>query len=226
MEKIKPIINRELNLTEYQYKGLLLEIATYLALKQLGIEPKPLHNPFDNEYAKDQHLKVDLIFIHEGKLFGIECKNLSVRSHVNMEFIKKEVVDRFTNTDLPFDKKLVVFGKCNYQDAIPEEYDVIELQYQVEYNNLEQSIAILSELLKSHLKAHNLCRVKPKLSSNSVTDCNSRVESLHGVNTYNNKRVQLQRIDAKLKKEWKRLILENRGVEILDSVDQLEGWIK
>lgn len=198
MEKIKPIINKELNLTDYQYKGILLEVTTYLALKRLGIEPYPLHNPFNNDYAKDQHLKVDLIFIHDGKLYGVECKNLSERSHVSMDFIDKEIIKRFSNTGLPFDCQLVIFGLCNYtQVGIPEDFSIIELGYQVNFYNIEQTIDVLTNLLKTYInKPTTLSPNKPKLSCNTP---NNHVDSIILLHGYKRKKRRLDRIDKKLK---------------------------
>jgi hypothetical protein len=179
-------------LTEYQYKGLLLEVATFLALRQLGIEPVPLHNPFDDGYAKDQHLKVDLIFVYNGRLFGVECKNLSNRSHVSLDFIEREIIERFANTDLPFYEKLIVFGVCNYnQVGIPKEYSVIELGYQVDLCNIEHAISSLAEYIKVKLE-------KPKLSSNSLDNPVDSSILLHG---YKTNKQKLSRIDKKLKKK-------------------------
>ncbi|MDW8023027.1 MAG: hypothetical protein RMJ15_04750, partial [Nitrososphaerota archaeon] len=77
-------------ITKYQCKGMLLEIATFYALVELGIRPIPLHNPFDDDYARDQHLGIDMIFRHKGLTFGVECKNLNRRwDWSNEDFVNK-----------------------------------------------------------------------------------------------------------------------------------------
>ena len=160
-------VRKNLKLTDYQYTGLLLEIATFLALENLGVEPIPLHNPHDNDYAKDQHLKVDLIFIYENLLFGVECKNFSSRSHVSYEFIEKEVESRFKNTGLPFAKKVLVFGVLSFRiiQSLPQEYDLIKLGYQVAaHNDMKGAIEDLTRLFKDYLLSIKTLLDKKKLN--------------------------------------------------------------
>ena len=90
MEKLKDL-KEEHKITGNQFKGILLEIATYQALEHLGIKPIPLHNPFNKDYVKDYHLGIDLIFYHNNLLFGVECKNLSPKGYLAKEWIKQEI---------------------------------------------------------------------------------------------------------------------------------------
>lgn len=140
-------------LTENQIKGLFLEIATFLALQNLGIQPQALHNPFSEEYAEDQHLMVDLIFIHDNLCFGVECKNFSSKSHVGVEFMEKEVIGRFENCRLPFAKRVIVFGVLSFRmiQSLPEEYDIIKLGYQVRLENINEAIRDMTKQFRLYL---------------------------------------------------------------------------
>jgi hypothetical protein len=195
-------------LTEYQHKGLLLEVATFLALKKLGIHPYPLHNPFTSEYANDQHLKVDLIFIFQNQLIGVECKNYSYRSHIGVEFWDEEVFSRFDNTDLPFYKKIVLFGVTNFRGTnyIPREYDILTLGYQVNEENFKAAISDLAIRFSIYLD-----KLIPKIARKSVPSSaqsklllskgdSSIVYSLHGyTKNYKANKVKLDRIDKRLR---------------------------
>jgi hypothetical protein len=191
MEKIKPIMNKELKLTEYQYKGLLLEAATFVALSKLGIQPVPLHNPMDNDYANDQHLKVDLIFIHDNKLFGVECKNFSSHSHVGYDFLDKEVLGRFDNVDLPFYRKIIVFGVLIFKTTndIFDGYDVLRLGYQVDFTTMNEAINDLTKAFKVYLN-----KLNPNPNSQKKPTDNTILYM-----GYKKNKVKLNRINNKLR---------------------------
>jgi hypothetical protein len=217
------MIGKNLNLTRNQYDGLLLESATFSALKNLGVQPEPLHNPFDNRYAEDQHLSVDLIFTHNKRLYGIECKNLGHSSRVNSKFIQKEIVDRFNYAEIAFDGKVLVFGACHCKASIPNEFSVISLDYKVTFENYEDSIRILTKLLGQHL--NTMDEVSPnnlKSSPTYLIDYNSSIDMIHGVNPYLARKRKLNRIDTKLRKKWLKLIYQGK-VELV--YGDLEGWI-
>ena len=188
------VIMRRANLTKKQAQGLILEVVTYQVLVDLGIKPAPLHNPFGKEYAKDQHLEVDLIFIYDGNLYGVECKNLSCRSNIDRKFIEEEVDSRFINASLPFDKKVIVLGVKNLKDAsIPSEYDVLELGYQVTPQNFGEAIHDLKSLFNDYLKQNN-----PKSSSSGINKLATNGKLLYG---YRKNKQKLGRVDKKLRRQ-------------------------
>jgi hypothetical protein len=159
-------------------------------------------------------------------LYGVECKNLGHSSHVNLEFIQREIIDRFNYTKIFFDRKILVFGTCHCNKvSIPDEYSVIVLGYKVNFENQKETIEILTELLGQHIDSmEKVSRVNPKSSSNNLIDCNNRLEYLHGYNTYNSKRKKLHRIDSKLRKKWNKLIYQGNVLH-LDSMNNLDGWV-
>lgn len=155
-------------ITEYQAIGLFLEIPTYEALREIGIRPYALHNPFNKDYAKDQHLGVDLIFIYNGLLYGVECKNLSfksVRNEVDYKWIDEEIIDRFDTYDSNFnrnnriDRRVIVISHSpkvlyNRLESDPR-YIILEVGYQAQYGNSDDVKVRITNLFSGLLYSKN-----------------------------------------------------------------------
>jgi hypothetical protein len=193
-------LRREKKITDNQYIGLLLEIATYLALRDLGIQPNPLHNPFDEKYVKDQHIHVDLIFIHYNLLYAVECKNLSPKwSWRDKDWVYEEVIYRFDNLeeDYHIDRKILVIshGKNSVRKYIPSDYEIIELGYQIQkIKEIYLSKQILQKKLKIALFREN--------SYNSILSTPQGYVLAH--RDYLRAKQTLRYIERKLKRDQKR----------------------
>lgn len=185
LEKLK----EENKITENQYKGILLEIATYQALRELGIQPIPLHNPFDEEYAKDYHLGVDLIFYHNGLLCGVECKNLCPKGYLTKEWINEEIVERFENITsiVSIDVRIVVTShyKNTLLEYLGNDYSILQLGFQMKS---------LEDIMYATFTTKNLF-----LSLFKQNRYNTILEPIHGYKNYYGK---LRYIRKKLLDEW------------------------
>jgi len=153
-------------LTKNQLKGLILEIATFLALKLLNIQPIPLHNPFNESYSRDYHLFVDLIFFNDGLLYAVECKNLSPKNNYwkNKLWIEDEIVSRFKNLerDTEIDVKVIVTSYYRRaMDILKPEYTILELGHEVDTSNIHESIFSLKRLFLSLITENRQkCNIK------------------------------------------------------------------
>jgi len=141
-------------ITENQAKGMILEISTYIALRNLGIFPIPLHNPFNENYACDNHLSIDLIFYYKNKLYGIECKNISPNwNGINREWIDREIINRFSRLKHLFDIDFKIVVTSVHKDLmlkyLPEEYKILEVGYQAYPENIVKLIFSLVKLISS-----------------------------------------------------------------------------
>ena len=142
-------------ITEDQAKGIFLEVPVYMTLLNLGIQPTPLKNPYNEEYPIEYHLTIDHLFYHKGLLFGDECKNLSPRSRraINRHWVDREVIKRYINISkvCSIDEKIVVVSM--YRDLISgyldSSYKVIEVGYQVFPPLWSQVVFSLSKQFKS-----------------------------------------------------------------------------
>jgi len=135
-------------ITDYQSKGMLLEIATYLALRSLEIYPIPLHNPFSEDYTKDQHLGIDLIFRYENKTYGVECKNTSSKWSWSPNWIEKEVISRFENIEkvVSIDCKVLVTSYSPDSRENLEDYSILPLEGEVTLDSLPDAVLTITNL--------------------------------------------------------------------------------
>ena len=174
-------------LTKYQVKGALLEIATFYGLIDVGVYPIPLHNPFDDDYARDQHLKIDLIFRHNNLTYGVECKNINRKWEWSKDWVNSEVIKRFVyvQNTVPLDVKTLV---CSYQPYnVPNDMWKLIIHRETTYDNIYDVKLLVSKLFLSLFNQNNL---------------NSSVTSLHGYRWRDKEYVKLKRIDDKLKKDF------------------------
>lgn len=125
-------------LSENQFKGILLEISSYQALTELGIRPKPLHNPFDERYARENRPNVDSLFIHKGLLYGVECKNLSLewrwehKTWAEEKVVKKFKFHNKIFPESPINVKvlLISYPKAIIFQHLDSSYCLLALGYQ------------------------------------------------------------------------------------------------
>ena len=181
-------------ITVNQYKGLMLEMPTYLALEQLGIKPIPLHNPFDENYAKDYHLSVDLLFFNNGLLYGVECKNISPKLYLTADWIKEEIEERFNNMKgiVSINRKVVVTSahKRTLLRYLSDDYDILELGFQANLWNISDAIFSLNNLILSLLQENKTTTI---------------VNTIHGYKQYYDK---LKYIQTRLREDYvKEMIL-------------------
>ena len=150
VEEIKELKSNRL-ITENQQKGILLEIVCYLALRNIGVVPIPLHNPFDRDYPLDNHLDIDLIFRHEGLTYGVECKNTSIRWSWSTKWIKDEVIARFDNVMkvVPIDCKVIVSSYDPLERRILKDYSVLALGEQVTLDTIYEAVLTMTKLYLS-----------------------------------------------------------------------------
>lgn len=173
-------------ITKYQAKGMLLEIAVYEALISMGIYPIPLHNPYDENYAKDQHLNVDMIFRYEGKTYAVECKNLNHNCEWSKEWVNSEVIKRFEYLEktVPVDYRLIVTTYTARN--IPIGYMVLVTHREANKDNLPDMKVLLVTVIMSLF--------------NQIENDNN-VYSIHGYinKTAKGEYIKLKRIDERLK---------------------------
>lgn len=93
-------------LSEDDFKGLLLEEALSDALKALQIPHK--HNPFNNTYPCYQNKCPDIVI--EKLKTVIECKNLNKKQvdHLTIGWLDRNIIDRPHNRG--YERKLVLFS--------------------------------------------------------------------------------------------------------------------
>ena len=185
-------LKEEHKITGNQFKGILLEIATYQALEHLSIKPIPLHNSFNEDYVKDYHLGIDLIFYHNNLLFGVECKNLSLKGYLTKEWIKQEIEKRFKNIQdiVSIDKKIIVTSahKETLLKYLDDDYEIIEVGFQ---------ITSLPQLSYAIFRLNNLIP-----ASINRTDTVYTLLPIHGSNDYEKKYKALKYIQNKLLSDW------------------------
>lgn len=207
------------SITKYQHKGMLLEIATLYALVELGIRPIPLHNPFDDDYTRDQHLSIDMIFRYKNLTFGVECKNLNRRWDWNQkDFVKRQLLDRFdyVRKVVPINVKVLVTSYVPLGGSvIPSDYYQLILNKETTVDNIYENKILLTQLFTNLF--NTITKLFPenlKINSFPLNNSKYTVNTTHGhKNLYENiimikkNAVILKRIDNRLKKKF-----------------QIEGW--
>jgi hypothetical protein len=189
-------------LTKYQVKGALLEIATFYSLIDIGVYPIPLHNPYDDDYARDQHLGIDLIFRHDNKTYGVECKNLNHNCEWTKEWVNREVVKRFIYVQniVPLDVKVLVTSYQPYN--VPEDIWEIVIHRETNYDNINEVKLLLSKLFLSLFHQN-------KLNTSHI--------SIHGYwRKGKGEYIKLKRIDEKLKKQYEIKGWDDRMIKEVD----------
>ena len=178
---VKQLLNKVSsgNLTKYQFKGMLLEIATFNGLVDIGIYPIPLHNPFDDDYARDEHLSIDLIFRYNGETYGVECKNIRRSWEWSKDWIYKNVIARFdyVNKTVPLNEKVLVTSYPVSRN-VPLEYHNITVRTETTLSNLEKITSWISESFTTLLQtlAPNL----PKINPTNQNNLNNNRYTLYG----------------------------------------------
>jgi hypothetical protein len=177
LDMVQNVVN---SLSKYQFKGMLLEVACFNALVDIGVRPIPLHNPFDDDYKRDQHLSIDLLFRHNGLTYGVECKNINRRWEWSKEFVKKQLLDRFdyVNNVVPINVKCLV---CSYPPRnVPLDFQILTLHSEVHLGNFESLTNSLSTMWTKLLDTINVEPNKPKLNSISLNNLYNTTNTIHG----------------------------------------------
>jgi hypothetical protein len=142
----------ENKITSNQAKGMCLEVCTFIALENIGIYPVPDHNPFNEKYAKDKHLGIDMRFFYENMIFGVECKNISPDSNISGDWVEREVVNRFSKLEdiMEVDVRIVLTSVQGEIIAkmLTREYEVLEVGFQMYPENMVQGISNIESLFK------------------------------------------------------------------------------
>jgi hypothetical protein len=177
-------------LTKYQVKGALLELAVFYGLLDIGVYPIPLHNPFDNDYSRDQHLGIDLIFRHECSTYGVECKNINRKWEWSKDWVNSEVVKRFLHVQntVPLDVKTLV---CSYQPFhVPNDVWTLIIHRETTFENINDVKLLVSKLFLSLFHQNKL---------------NTSISSIHGYRYRDKEYIKLKRIDDKLKRRYEEI---------------------
>jgi hypothetical protein len=177
LDMVQNVVN---NLSKYQFKGMLLEVACFNALVDIGVRPIPLHNPFDDDYKRDQHLSIDLLFRNNGLTYGVECKNINRRWEWSKEFVKKQLLDRFdyVNKVVPINLKCLV---CSYPPGnVPLDFQILTLHSEVHLGNFESLTNSLSAMWTKLLDTIQVEPNTPKSNPKHQNNLNTVIDTIHG----------------------------------------------